>query len=93
MRSLLSSPRRRKRLAWSAVLVVVAAGFVLAAMQLPGGKNLPPERFSNEQVIDVRAKEQLVKVTRADRAAINATLDHFVPAAVARKRPVDAFEV
>lgn len=93
MVSLLASPRRRKRLAWCAAFGVLVAGFVVAGMALPGGKERPPERFSNAQAVDVRANEKHVKVTRQDRAAINATLDRFVPAAVARKRPVDAYEV
>lgn len=93
MGALLASPRQRKRLAWGAVLGVLVAGFVIAAMSLPGGKTRPPERFSNAQAVDIRANEKLVKVTWHDRTAINATLDRFVPAAVARKRPVDAYEV
>jgi hypothetical protein len=93
MGSFLASPRRRKRLAWCAVFGALVVGFAYSTTLLPGGKKLPPERFSNAQAIDVHAKDKLVKVTRKDRAAINATLDRFVPAAVARERPAAAYEV
>jgi hypothetical protein len=93
MGSLIASPRRRRRLAWSAgaVLLVLLAVFAVKAM--PGAKEMPPETFSNEQAVNVVANEKLVKVTRRDRSAINKTLDRFVPAAVARKNPADAFAV
>jgi hypothetical protein len=93
MRWILDSPRRRKRLAWGAGLVAIVPAIVLAAKVLPGGEELPPETFSNRQGIDVPSNEKLVKVTRRDRASINATLDRFVPAAVARNDPVDAYAV
>jgi hypothetical protein len=91
MGSVLASPRRRRRLAWIAGLGVLALAVALVAKALPDPKKLPPETFSNRKAVDVLAHEKLVKVTRRDRAAINATLDRFVPAAVARKSPADAY--
>lgn len=93
MRSLLASPRRRKRLAWTAGLVGLAIAVAVATKAMPSGKEPPPETFSNRQAVDVLANEKLVKVTRRDRAAINATLDRFVPSAVRRDDPLDAYAV
>jgi hypothetical protein len=91
MGSLLASPRRRKRLAWAAGSALLALAVVLVAKAMPGAKEMPPETFSNKQAVDVVANEKLVKVTPRDRAAINVTLDRFVPAAVARKNPAGAY--
>jgi hypothetical protein len=93
MGSLFSSPRRRRRLAWAVGLCVLAVAVGVAAQAMPGGKERPPETFSNRRAVNVLANEKLVKVTRRDRAAIDATLGRFVPAAVARKRPLDAYAV
>jgi hypothetical protein len=93
MGSLLASPRRRRRLLWAAGLAVLVIAVGLGAKAMPGGKDLPPETFGKQQVVDVVATEKLVKLTRRDRAAINRTLDRFVPAAVARKNPADAYAV
>jgi hypothetical protein len=93
MGSLFASPRRRRRLAWTAILGLLAVAVVMVAKAMPGAKELPPETFSNRQAVDVVANEKLVKVKPRDRAAINATLDRFVPAAVARKDPAAAYAV
>jgi hypothetical protein len=93
MGSLIASPRRRRRLAWAVGLGALAVAVVLAAKTFPSGEELPPETFSNRRAVNVLASEKLVKVTRRDRAAINVTLDRFVPAAVARKDPADAYAV
>jgi hypothetical protein len=93
MGSLFASPRRWRRLVWSAGLGALALAVFLAAKAMPGAKEMPPETFSNRQAVDVVANEKLVKVTRRDRSAINVTLDRFVPAAVARKNPADAYAV
>jgi hypothetical protein len=93
MGSLLASPRRRRRLAWGASIGALVLVAVLALKALPGGKELPPETFSKQQAVDVVANEKLVKVKPADRREINVTLDRFVPAAVARQDPADAYAV
>jgi hypothetical protein len=93
MGSLFSSPRRRRRLAWAVGLCVLAVAVVVAAKALPEPNELPPETFSNRPAANNHFDEKLIKVSRRDRAAIDATLDRFVPAAVARKRPADAYAV
>jgi hypothetical protein len=93
MGSFVASPRRRRRLAWGAGLIVLAFVVLLAVKAMPGGKEQPPETWSKGRATDVLAAEKPVKVTKRDRAEINAALDRFVPAAVARKNPVDAYTV
>lgn len=93
MGSFLASPRRRRRLAWGAGLVALAFVVMVAVKGMPGGKEQPPETWSNRRAVDVLAAEKPVKVTKRDRAEINATLDRFVPAAVARSNPADAYAV
>jgi hypothetical protein len=93
MGSFVASPRRRRRLAWGAGLITLALVVLLAVKAMPGGKEQPPETWSNSRATDVLAGEKPVKVTKRDRAEINAALDRFVPAAVARKNPVNAYSV
>jgi hypothetical protein len=93
MGSLLASPRRRRRLAWAGALAGLAVVVAFAVKALPGAEPEPPETWSNERAVDVLANEKLVKVKARDRAEINATLDRFVPAAVARKNPAAAYAV
>ena len=91
--SLFASPRRRRRLIWCAGVGALAVAVGLAVKAMPGGEELPPDTFSNQQAVDVLANEKLVKITHRDRTAISTTLDRFVPAAVARKNPVEAYTV
>ena len=91
MGSFIASPRRRRRLMWSGVVAVIVVAFAAGVKALPGGKELAPEHFSNKRAVDVNATDKPVKVTRQDRAGINAALDGFVPAAVARRHPLDAY--
>ena len=91
--SVLSSPRRRRRLAWVAAIGVLAVAVVVGVKVMPDPKELPPETFSKKQAYDVLAHEHYVKLKHRDRTAINTTLDRFVPAAVARQHPADAYAV
>jgi hypothetical protein len=90
---LLDSPRRRRRLLWAAGLAALATVAAFGVKAMPTGKEPPPETFGAQRAVDVLAEEKLVKLTRRDRAAINRTLDRFVPAAVARRNPADAYAV
>jgi hypothetical protein len=76
---------------WSGVFAVIVVAFVVGVKALPGGKEPAPEHFSRQKAVDVNASNKPVKVTRRDRAGINATLDGFVPAAMARRHPIDAY--
>jgi hypothetical protein len=91
--SLFASPRRRRRLAWCASLIALVVTAVVVVKAMPDPKELPPETFSKQQARDVLAHERYIKLTRRDRTEINTTLDRFVPAAVARRNPADAYAV
>ncbi|HZQ80790.1 MAG TPA: hypothetical protein VFB25_02315 [Gaiellaceae bacterium] len=81
-----ASPRARRRLVWVAVPVVVAAiaGTVIAVLPSkspPKSKNVAAPTPTVQQLAGAPAQ----RLTAADRRAIDATLDAFIPAGVARK--------
>jgi hypothetical protein len=86
----LSSPRRRRRLAWLAgvalALVVAVAVIALA----PTGTPAPPDRLRAAPPVE---RERLIELTPAMRRAIDGTLDRFVPAAVGRRDPLGAWQL
>src|SRR4051812_37145573 len=93
MGSVLASPRRRRRLAWLGVLLVLVAVVFVATEALPSKNKRPPETFSNQKALDVTAADKPAKVTPRDRVEVSRTLDRFVPAAVARQHPERAIPV
>ena len=82
MKQLLASPRRRRRLAWSAAVLAVAVGVAAAIALLPGGEPAPPEVLRPAPAPTV---ERQVALTPSMRRAIDGTLERFVPAAVGRR--------
>lgn len=89
MTALLSSPRRRRRLAWvGGVLLTVTA--VATVLVLSDSARQPPERFRPGTAPPV-ARE--VRLTAAMRRGIDRTLAEFVPAAVGRKDPARAWQL
>jgi hypothetical protein len=87
---IISSPRRRRRVGWSAGVVVAAGAAGATIALLPAGQPLPPDRLSAGPTV---AEEREVKLTPAMRRGINATIDRFVPAAVDRRDPAFAWSV
>jgi hypothetical protein len=81
----LSSPRFRRRLAWSAVLLVIAGLVTLAATRYSntGASNATPLIDKPATVYRVPAHMHL---TTQDRNELFAVTNHFVQTAVARKR-------
>jgi hypothetical protein len=88
---LLSSPRFRRRLSYVGI-VVLAAGIVALVIELVPSTKRSPGRFSPGRVERVTTQRQ-VPLTAADRRAIDAVLDRFVPAAIGRRHPVRAWAV
>jgi hypothetical protein len=93
MGSILSSPRRRRRLAWGAGALIAAVVAVIATSAMPGPQKLPPDTFGKQQAVDTGRGEKPLKVTRAIRRQISEALDQFVPAAVARNHPETAYDI
>ena len=88
----LASPRRRRRLA-RAGLVLTALGATLAVfLLLPGPPPAPPERFSN-QPADLYVAARPLKVDRAARAAIGATIEQFVQDGLGRRDLANAYRL
>ena len=83
---LLSSPRRRRRLAYLGVLVVAAGVVALVIAVLPS-RNGVTQHFTSGRVQRVGA-ERSVPLSAADRRAIDAELDLFVGGVVARRDPL-----
>jgi hypothetical protein len=86
----LSSPRRRRRLAWlgGIALALAVAGAVIAVA--PTGEPAPPERLRAAPPVK---REKLIELTPAMRHAIDRTLETFVPAAVDRRDPLAAWQL
>lgn len=89
MRAWLSSPRRQRRLARIGLALV-------AVLALVGAIVLLPSRDAPREVLrpgPVPKEEPEVKLSPADRRAINATLAEFVPAALSRDDPDTAWRL
>jgi hypothetical protein len=85
------SPRTRRRLAWgSAAAALVAVGIAVALL-------IPTHSGGNEPVAGTEGPADLavatpqVKLSRADRQAIDRTLDIFLPQAMERRDPAAAW--
>lgn len=85
-----SSPRRRRRLAWLAGIAIAAGVAALTVALAPTGTPEPPDRL---RAATTAAEEPTIAVTPAMRRGIDATLDRFVPAAVARRDPLAAWRL
>jgi hypothetical protein len=84
------SPRSRRRLAWTGSLAVLAAGGAAVVLLIPSRSPPPPAPAGNEGPAQL-ASAQGTRVTAADRRAIDATLDRFLPAGMARRNPAAAW--
>jgi hypothetical protein len=91
MGSLLSSPRRRRRVLWTIGLLVVCVAVVIGVSAMPGPQKLPPDTFGKAQAKDITIGDTPIKVTPHMRTEISQALDQFVPAAVSRKHPERAY--
>src|SRR6266540_1472573 len=86
------SPRARRRLVWLAGLAAAGgiAGLVIALLPNEKGGFNTPRSGGKVQVV---RQERQVPVSRQDHREINALLDAFVPAAVARRDPATAYDL
>jgi hypothetical protein len=91
MRSLLASPRRRRRLAWAAVLVVGAAVAAAIALRYPntGAK----ETFEPGKPQVVHEEPPSTPLSKRDRAATERTLGSFVVSAVLRRHVEESYDL
>ncbi|MDQ3778839.1 MAG: hypothetical protein M3310_08280, partial [Actinomycetota bacterium] len=92
MTGFLLSPRRRRRLAWTAVAALVLVAVVAAGIKWPNTGDRSPERYSSEQA-QVYRDPKRVELTRVERAKALATAANFVTHAVARRKEEQAYDL
>jgi hypothetical protein len=73
-------------------MALAVAGIVALVIELVPSTKGGPEHFSGGRVQTV-ARQRQVPLTPADRRAIDAALDRFVPGAIARRHPLTAWAV
>ena len=83
----LQSPRARRRFILIACLAVLAAGIAAVFALIPSHGPSAPGPTGNEGPAQLAAATPKVRLTTADRRAIDAVLDKFLPAAMERKDP------
>jgi hypothetical protein len=105
---MLSSPRRRRRLAWLGAAALVVGAIVAAVVFVPNhtvpsppAKNAAPAQsahktppaHSTKQHAAVHHAARHHGITPADRRAINATLDEFIPDGVGQRSMATAWRL
>ena len=81
------SPRARRRLLWALGLGVPLAAIVALFALIPSHGPSAPGPTGDEGPAQLASATSKVKLTRADRRQIDATLDRFLPAAMEREDP------
>jgi len=94
MRSILRSPRKRRRFAYAVIAPLTIAAVILAGVKLlPEAKKDPPEVFADRKAVNVSAGETTVRLTPADRSRVNTTIDLLMNAGVKRQDPGAVYEI
>jgi hypothetical protein len=95
VRSILHSYRWRRRFAWSGGFVVLLSGLVIAAILLPKdhGQRSEVTPTGTEPAQTVEPVIRQVRVTAAERRAVNRTLVAFVRLGVTRADPAAAWDL
>src|SRR6188472_3409848 len=89
---LLDSPRRRRRLARVAVLLVVAGAVAFGITRLTLNEDVKPkEVFQKGKPVSTESKP--VPLSKADRKEIGRTLVAFVAEGVAQRDPAAAYDL
>jgi hypothetical protein len=92
VRSLFLSPRKRRRLAWTAGALAFVAAVVVAGAFWPEKGEDPPQTFENENAY-VYEEPDKVELTRVERARALATAANFVTHAVARRGVDQSYDI
>jgi hypothetical protein len=86
-----SSPRLRRRLRWFGVGLAAAGALAAVGLLVPSPKQPNPNPPKNAP--PAKLASQSTYVSPAERKAINATLDKFIPAALTRRSPATAWRL
>jgi hypothetical protein len=92
VRSLLFSPRRRRRATWIGAGLVLVASAVAVGVKWPNTSERTPDVFSDGEAY-VYQEPKATELTRADRARALATAANFVTHAVARRKVEQAYDL
>jgi hypothetical protein len=95
VRGILSSYRWRRRFAWMGAFIALVIGAVVGVLALPkdNGKRYNLEPTGTEAAQTVQNVVKQVRLTRAERRAVNSTLVAFVRSGVTRDDPEAAWEL
>jgi len=95
MKGILSSYRWRRRLVWIGVAIALVVGIVVGVFALPkdSGRHYNLEPTGTEAAQTVANVVKQVRLTRADKQAVNRTLVPFVRSGVTRKDPSAAWDL
>jgi hypothetical protein len=95
MKGILSSYRWRRRLAWIGATIALVVGIVVAVFALPkdSGRHYNLEPTGTEAAQTVANVVKQVRLTAADKRAVNRTLVPFVRSGVTRKDPTAAWDL
>jgi hypothetical protein len=95
MKGILSSYRWRRRLAWIGAAIALAVGIVVAVFALPkdSGRHYNLEPTGTEAAQTVANVVKQVRLTAAERRAVNRTLVAFVRSGVTRKDAAAAWDL
>ena len=95
MKGILSSYRWRRRLAWIGAGIALAVGIVVAAFALPkdSGRHYNLEPTGTEAAQTVANNVKQVRLTAAEKRAVNRTLVPFVRSGVTREDPSAAWDL
>jgi hypothetical protein len=87
------SPRARRRLTWSAALGLPVAAVAAVFLLIPSHGPTAPGPAGNEGPAQLASAGRKVALTAADRRAIDAVLDRFLPAGMERHDETLAWEL
>ncbi len=90
---LLSSPRRRRRLRLSAVLLAFAGVLAFVGLRYSNTADREPEHFSKGPVQRVSAPLRAQKLSSIDLETVHRTAELFIDTAVLRTRIDDSWEI
>ena len=90
---LLSSPRRRRRLRLSAVLLALAGVLAFVGVRYSNTAAREPEHFSKGPVARVSAPLKAQKLSSIDLETVHRTAELFIDTAVLRTRVDDSWEI
>jgi hypothetical protein len=95
MNGILSSYRWRRRLAWIGATIALVVGIVVAVFALPkdSGRHYNLEPTGTEEAQTVANVVKQVRLTAADKRAVNRTLVPFVRSGVTRDDPAAAWDL